>query len=316
MIRMYTLKILALTSLFTFPRYDVGGGCVANFAESAVDMSPDLGSGLQVSPGRISVSAGATLQVNGGLALAGQSVQVKQGAVTVALGTLDAQGHLQKSLGKTDLAALALGPAQVVTASGSMAAVRFFIEPMLDNAPALYPVGRVMKADPTPVWIGVAQKKILTLNFRDASGTGLFRQSIGEYLIDINGLIVTPGVQIYKNYSSPVFPGNYSDQVSKFQYISTGIGLTATSLFLAEYDATGPQAVLLNCPLDMGCSTMLTVRPYTRITAISSERSGSLFAAIVTTGGSPAALRAFSEGTLGTAIDLVGGAPRCRTTPC
>lgn len=302
---MYT-KILTLASLFMFSRYDVGGGCVANYAQDAADMK-DPGSGLQVTPGRISISAGGTLRVDAGLARAGQGVQLKQGSLELALGTLDAEGSLQKQVTKADLAGFSLGAAQVVTTSGAQAMVRFFIEPRFDNAPALYPVGRVMKTDPTPVWIGVAQKKILTLNFRDASGTGLIRQSIGEYIVDIGGLLIIPQMQIYKNYSSPVFPGNYSDQGSKFQYISTGIGMTLRSLFLSEYDATGPQAIFLDCPLDAGCSGTLTVRPFTRVTSVSAANGGSLFAAIVTTAGSPAMLRAFRDGTLGTAVDIVGG---------
>ena len=132
---MYTLKAFTLLSLLAFSRYDGSGGCVSNFAQSSADMTTDQGSSLQVTPGRISVNGGATLQVSGGLALAGQSVQLKQGTMVVPLGTLDAQGHLQKPLGKAELAALTLGAAQVAVASGGQVPVRLYIDPKLDNAP-------------------------------------------------------------------------------------------------------------------------------------------------------------------------------------
>lgn len=303
---MQTLKILALGALAMFSRYDAGGGCVANFSQSATDMSADMGAGLQVTPARISVTAGAVLQVDGGASRAGQSVQLKQGSVALPLGVLDAQGHLQRTLGSTDLAALTLGPAQVTTPSGAQAPVRFFIEPRLENAPAPFAVGPVSKVGPTPVWVGIAQKKILTLNFRDATGNGLIRQSVGEYFFDKGDMIVVSQMQNYKSYSSPIFPSNYLDQGTKFQYISTGIGLTETSFFLAEYDATGPQAAFVTCPLDSGCNGMLTVRSFNRITSMCGAFDGTLFAAIITANGAPSMLRVFRDGTLGTAIDIVG----------
>ncbi len=303
---MQTLKILALGSLAMFSRYDVGGGCVANVSQSAPDMSADMGAGLQVTPARISVTAGAVLQVDGGAARAGQSVQLKQGALALPLGVLDAQGHLQRTLASTDLAALTVGPAQVSGPAGAQATVRFFIEPKLDNAPAPFAVGPVSKAGPTPVWVGIAQKKILTLNFRDATGTGLIRQSVGEYAFDKSNMIIISQIQNYESYSSPVFPNNYLDQGTKFQYFSTGVGLMESSFFLAEYDATGPQAALVNCPLDSGCNGMLTVRPFNRITSMSAAFGGTLFAAIITANGAPPMLKAFREGTLGVGLDIVG----------
>lgn len=303
---MQTLKILAFGSLAMFSRYDVGGGCVANFSQSASDMSADMGAGLQVTPARISVTAGAVLQVDGGAPRAGQSVQLQQGSFALPLGVLDAQGHLQRTLASTDLAALTLGPAQVTIPSGAQATLRLFIEPKLDNAPAPFAVGPVSKAGPTPVWVGIAQKKILTLNLRDATGTGLIRQSVGEYLFDRGYMIIIATMQNYKSYSSPVFPDNYLDRGSRFQYISTGVGLTENGFYIAEYDATGPQAAFVNCPLDSGCNGMLTVRSFNRITSMSAAFSGTLFAAIITANGAPPMLKAFREGTLGTAVDIVG----------
>ena len=305
---MQTLKILALGALAMFSRYDAGGGCVANFSQSATDMSADMGAGLQVTPARISVTAGAILQVDGGASRAGQSVQLKQGSFALPLGVLDAQGHLQRALGSTDLAALTLGPAQVTTPSGAQAPVRFFIEPRLENAPALYPIGRVMKSDPTPVWIGIAQKKILTLNFRDASGVPgmpIISQSIGEYYVNGGDVLALSSMPLYSGYSSYVFSENFIDKGAHFDYFSTGIAITDTDTHLAEYTIT-KSTVMRRCPLDAGCEMTLVPRPYSRITSLTSERSGTLFAAIITANGAPSMLRAFREGTLGTAIDIVG----------
>ena len=251
---MQTLKILALGSLAMFSRYDVGGGCVANVSQSAPDMSADMGAGLQVTPARISVTAGAVLQVDGGAARAGQSVQLKQGALALPLGVLDAQGHLQRTLASTDLAALTVGPAQVSGPAGAQATVRFFIEPKLDNAPALYPVGRVMKSDPTPVWIGIAQKKILTLNFRDASGVPgmpIISQSIGEYYVNGNGVPNLVSMPNYSNYSSYVFDGNFIDNGTRFDYFSTGVAIVSTDMNLAEF-TIAKSTVIRKCPLDSG----------------------------------------------------------------
>lgn len=303
---MQTLKILTLGALAMFSRYDAGGGCVANFSPSASDMGADMGATLQVTPTRISVTAGAVLQLDGGPGRAGQSVKLKQGALEVTLGVLDGQGHLQRTLSSAELTTLALGPAQVTDGAGGQAVVRFFIEPRLDNAPAPFAVGPVSKAGPTPVWVGIAQKKILTLNLRDATGTGLIRQSVGEYLFDKSAMLVVSLVQNYKSYSSPTFPGNYSDEGSKFQYTSTGISLTRSSFYLAEYDATGPQAAFVNCPLDAGCNGMLTARPFSRITSMCAALDGTLFAAIITASGAPAGLKVFRDGTLGAAVDLMG----------
>lgn len=137
---MQTLKILALGALAMFSRYDAGGGCVANFSQSAADLGADMGAALQVTPTRISVTAGALLQLDGGPARAGQSIKLKQGTLELTLGVLDGQGHLQRTLGSNELTMLAIGPAQVTDSAGGQATVRFFIEPRLDNAPALYPI--------------------------------------------------------------------------------------------------------------------------------------------------------------------------------
>lgn len=309
---MQTLKILALGALAMFSRYDAGGGCVANFSQSAGDMSADMGAGLQVTPARISVTAGAILQVDGGASRAGQSVQLKQGSFALPLGVLDAQGHLQRTLGSTDLAALTLGPAQVTTPSGAQAPVRFFIEPRLENAPAPFAVGPVSKAGPTPVWIGIAQKKILTLNFYDSTGMATITQSIGEYIIDpktTQSTIITASQSIYSGYARDVFAENYSDSVTKWTYFSTGVGLTKNSILLVEPKTIMgmPETLLVQCLTDTSCMmTMLTTKPYSRITSLTSERSGTLFAAIITANGAPSMLRAFREGTLGTAVDIVG----------
>lgn len=303
---MYTAKIFTLASLLMFSRYDASGGCVANYAQGPADLNPDAGSALQVSPNRISVSTGALIQITAGSERAGQSVQLKQGNVELPLGVLDAQGSLQKQLTKTDLTPFSLGVAQATLTSGPQATVRFFIEPKLDNAPTPFAIGPVSKAGPTPVWVGVAQKRIITLNFRDATGTGIIRQAIGEYFLDKNGTINLPQIQNYQSYAGSVFPENYYDQGSRIKYSSTGIGLTSLRFFVSEFDAIGSQSIFISCPLDSGCNGMLTARPYTRITSMTSFIDGSLFAAIVTAGGTPA-LRAFRDGTLGTAVDIVGG---------
>ena len=305
---MQTLKILALGALAMFSRYDAGGGCVANFSPSASDMGADMGATLQVTPTRISVTAGAVLQLDGGPGRAGQSVKLKQGALEVTLGVLDGQGHLQRTLSTAELTTLALGPAQVTDGAGGQAVVRFFIEPRLDNAPALYPIGRVMKSDPTPVWIGVAQKKILTLNFRDASvvpGMPIISQSIGEYYVNGSNMIMIVSVSNYGGYNGYVFGDNAVDGGNRFNYISTGIAIESRAMYLAEYTIS-KSTVMRKCPLDAGCEMTLVPRPYSRITSLTSERSGTLFAAIITASGAPAGLKVFRDGTLGAAVDLMG----------
>jgi hypothetical protein len=305
---MQTLKILTLGALAMFSRYDAGGGCVANFSPSASDMGADMGATLQVTPTRISVTAGAVLQLDGGPGRAGQSVKLKQGALEVTLGVLDGQGHLQRTLSTAELTTLALGPAQVTDGAGGQAVVRFFIEPRLDNAPALYRVGRTIKSDPTTVWVGVTGKKILTLEFRDASGIPgmpIISQAIGEYLLDNSGNII-PAALNYKNYNSFVFEGNFLDTGTNYLYSSTGIGLTARSINIAEYFSANKSTLMRKCPLDAGCEMTLVPRPYSRITSLTSERSGTLFAAIITASGAPAGLKVFRDGTLGAAVDLMG----------
>ena len=296
----HTWKLVSLSLLLTLSPYGAGCGCASNSAQNSMDMGNDMATGLHVTPSRISMSQGGTVQVTAAAAFAGQAVQILQDFVTVPLGVLDAQGQLQKALAPSDLTALKLGPAQIM-AEGMQATMRFYLEPSLSTArPIILGMG-----SSAPVWAGLSQKEIFLLYYQDITmGMGLIAQGIGEYVFnDANKTIEFAPLPHYRGYKDYIFPDNI-----KNIYISTGVEILPKGLILAAYSGMYQSALIEHCLYNLGCNAVnIITRPYSRITSMTSDPKGALFAAIITNAGQPSALLAFSDEDLVTSVKVTGG---------
>ncbi len=257
------------------------GGC-PGFPE---DQGGDGGSGINlgpaaitVSPARIPITGDISLRVTAGKAQEGTAVELQQGNAKYQLGTLNPDGTLTAKIDKNALsAAFNLGAAEVVLAgSTKKATVRLFLEPVFDAATAAKKdIGDpAISTEPAPVWIGISNKQILTLNYQERMVQGLFNQTLGEFVSTVTNTLIGSTAPRYGAYINSVFPDN-----AKMPYASTGVALTDQTIMLAHYD-NGVPTVLRSCALTQGCTFTENVAVFQNISSLTADKAGTAFAAI------------------------------------
>ena len=257
------------------------GGC-PGFPE---DQGGDGGSGIDlgpaaitVSPARIPITGDISLSVTAGKAQGVTAVELQQGNAKYQLGTLNPDGTLTAKIDKNALgAAFSLGAAEVVLAgSTKKATVRLFLEPVFDAATAAKKdIGDpAISTEPAPVWIGISNKQILTLNYQERMVKGLFNQTLGEFVSTVTNTLIGSTAPRYGAYINSVFPDN-----AKMPYASTGVALTDQTIMLAHYD-NGVPTVLRSCALTQGCTFTENVAVFQNISSLTADKAGTAFAAI------------------------------------
>ena len=259
-------------------------------------LQPDLADPpLRVTPSRMSVTAGGSLQVSASPRHSGQPVVLQQGAQQVALGSLDSSGQLQKVLTPSELASLQLGSAEVrIAQQPETAPLRLYLVPQF---PPSTTAERLVKNDSSttipdsPVWIGIlSNKSLITLNYYD---DGVLKQRIYEYYyggnIDINK-------QTKYNYTSNQYP-NIS---------SPGTAITSSKILFSGYEPNDTRmnfSRLTICTIANICSSIMESRPFSKVASLTSEPLGRLFAGLFE---ASAQARAYSDDKLSQAVAIEG----------
>jgi hypothetical protein len=259
-------------------------------------LQPDLADPpLRVTPSRMSVTAGGSLQVSASPRHSGQPVVLQQGAQQVALGSLDSSGQLQKVLTPSELASLQLGSAEVrIAQQPETAPLRLYLVPQF---PPSTTAERLVKNDSSttipdsPVWIGIlSNKSLITLNYYD---DGVLKQRIYEYYyggnIDINK-------QTKYNYTSNQYP-NIS---------SPGTAITSSKILFSGYEPNDTRmnfSRLTICTIANICSSIMESRPFSKVASLTSEPQGRLFAGLFE---ASAQARAYSDDKLSQAVAIEG----------
>ena len=282
------------------------GGC-PGFPE---DQGGDGGSGIDlgpaaitVSPARIPITGDISLSVTAGKAQGVTAVELQQGNAKYQLGTLNPDGTLTAKIDKNALsAAFSLGAAEVVLAgSTKKATVRLFLEPVFDAATAAKKdIGDpAISTEPAPVWIGISNKQILTLNYQERMVKGLFNQTLGEFASTVTNTLIGSTSPRYGAYINSVFPDN-----AVMPYTSTGVALTDQAILLAHYE-NGVPTVLRTCSPTQGCTSAENVAAFQNISSLMADKAGTAFAAIVKDT-NKVELRSFSDPKLTAPLNIDG----------
>ncbi len=284
------------------------GGC-PGFPE---DQGGDGGSGIDlgpaaitVSPARIPITGDISLSVTAGKAQGVTAVELQQGNAKYKLGSLNPDGTLTAKIDKNALsAAFNLGAAEVVLAgSTKKATVRLFLEPVFDGATAVKKdIGDpAISTEPAPIWIGISNKQILTLNYQERTVAGRFNQTLGEFVSTVANTLIGSTSPRYSGYINSVFPDN-----AVLPYTSTGVALTNQSILLAhyEYGAQMP-TVLRTCALTQSCTFIESVAAFQNISSLTADKAGTAFAAIVKDT-NKVELRSFSDPKLTAPLNIDG----------
>lgn len=259
-------------------------------------LQPDLAdSPLRVTPSRMSVTTGGSLQVSASPRYSGQPVVLQQGAQQVALGPLDSSGQLQKVLTPSELTNLQLGSADVrVAQQPETAPLRLYLVPQF---PPSTTAERLVKNDSSttipdsPVWIGIlSNKSLITLNYYD---DGVLKQRLNEYTFDGNINIIKP---IRYTYSTNQFPN-----IKNF-----GISINSDRLIIPSYEPNDTRmnyTRLTTCVIGSSCASAMESRPFSKVASLTSEPLGRLFAGVFE---ASAQARAYSDDKLSQAVAIEG----------
>ena len=284
------------------------GGCPGFPEDQGGDggLGSDLGqSGLTINLSRIPITGNVKISVQAGKAQAGKTVELRQSATSAAypLGLLNGDGALDMKIpAGAFAAAFKLGIADVVVVASSpakKATVRLYLDPTFNGlSPSKKDIGVVTTAtDPTPVWIGITGKQILALSYRYYSTTRI-DQVIGGFSYNTGDLTITPATPTRYVYSNPAFPTNAPMQDN---YTSVGVALSEQAILLASYEVreSATPTNLLTCSLlapncDFG-AVLLPLLPFKSVAALTADRTGSAFAAIVRDSKGSDSLRAFND---------------------
>ena len=259
-------------------------------------LQPDLADPpLRVTPSRISVTAGGSLQVSASPRNSGQPVVLQQGAQQVALGSLDSSGQLQKVVTPSELASLQLGNAEVrIAQQPETAPLRLYLVPQY---PPSTTAERLVKNDSSttipdsPVWIGIlSNKSLITLNYYD---DGVLSQRTNEYSFGGNIDMIKPPKY---RYNENQFPGSSA----------TGIAISTNTIYLAGYkpnDTRMNYTRLTTCVIGSSCASAMESRPFSKVASLTSEPLGRLFAGLFE---ASAQVRAYSDDKLSQAVPIEG----------
>jgi hypothetical protein len=259
-------------------------------------LQPDLADPpLRVTPSRMSVSAGGSLQVSASPRHSGQPVVLQQGAQQVALGALDSSGQLQKVITPSELARLQLGSAEVrIAQQPETAPLRLYLVPQF---PPSTTAERLVKNDSSttipdsPVWIGIlSNKSLITLNYYD---DGVLKQRLNEYNFDGNINIIKP---IRYTYSTNQFPN-----IKNF-----GISTNSDRFIISSYEPNDTRmnyTRLTTCVIGSSCASAMESRPFSKVASLTSEPQGRLFAGLFE---ASAQARAYSDDKLSQAVAMEG----------
>ncbi len=270
----------------------------------------DLGpAGITVSPTRIPITGNVTLKVKAGKELASKAVELAQSSSSIAyqLGSLDNTGSLDFMIPASELIKFKLGVAEVRIKDdpSKKSTVRLFLEPVFDGTKVTSLVigqpGTI--TDPSPVWVGVAAKRILTLNYQyqGMMPGGDFEHRIGEFAYNA-GVIEIPPKLYYAGYSASVFTDNavYTAMDNVVSYTSAGVGLAEKTFLVADlkYTMSGTQLnSIKQCTVGVDCS-FTGVTPalaFRGIASLSTDRAGTAISAIFKNLDKTSNLRAFSD---------------------
>ena len=287
------------------------GGCLGIVEDRGKDggSGADLGpTGITVSPARIPIAGDISISVTAGKSPGVTVVELQQGNAKYKLGSLNADGTLTAKIDKNALsAAFSLGAAEVVlTGSTKKATVRLFLDPVLDGARAAQNlVGDPTKStEPAPMWIGISNRQILTLNYQERVDLpGNYNQTIGEFvLMAPNSLSVNTTLR-YSGYSAPVFSANAVPP-----YTSTGVALTNQAFLLARFEPLSPSmpTALRTCSLlTQDCSPNESLAAFVSVSSLTADKAGTAFAAIVKDT-NKVELRSFSDSKLTAPLNIDG----------
>ena len=287
------------------------GGCLGIVEDRGKDggSGADLGpTGITVSPARIPIAGDISISVTAGKSPGVTAVELQQGNAKYKLGSLNADGTLTAKIDKNALsAAFSLGAAEVVlTGSTKKATVRLFLDPVLNGATAAQNlVGNPTKStEPAPMWIGISNKQILTLNYQERVDLpGNYNQTIGEFvLMAPNSLSVNTTLR-YSGYSASVFSANAVQP-----YTSTGVALTNQAFLLARFEPLSPSmpTALRTCSLlTQDCSPNESLAAFVSVSSLTADKAGTAFAAIVKDT-NKVELRSFSDSKLTAPLNIDG----------
>ena len=270
--------------------------CLVTPEAPECSLQPDLAEPpLRVTPSRMSVTAGGSLQVSASPRHSGQPVVLQQGAQQVALGMLDSGGQLQKVLTPSELANLQLGSAEVrIAQQPETAPLRLYLVPQF---PPSTTAERLVKNDSSttipdsPVWIGIlSNKSLITLNYYD---DGVLKQGIDEYVFRGN-------IDIEKSPRYAISTNQYPSNTRP------GIALNSTKFSFCSFEPNDTKmnyTRITSCTVGDSCIRAMESRPFSKVASLSSEPLGRLFAGLFE---ASAQVRAYSDDKLSQAVAIEG----------